>query len=95
MQPFEFRVCSVWMLELEIVELNWIQYQISLALEIGSNTKSSSIPSKSEGGGSELESGGVCRVEYRLEFGGFPIPNTVTIQTPEFGFINSNSEFRV
>jgi hypothetical protein len=45
--------------------------------------------------GSELESGGVCRVEYRLEFGGFPIPNTVTIQTPEFGFVNSNSEFRV
>jgi hypothetical protein len=37
----------------------------------------------------------VCRVEYRLEFGGFPIPNTVTIQTPEFGFVNSNSEFRV
>jgi hypothetical protein len=83
------------MLEFEMVELNWIQYQISLALEIGSNTKSSSIPSKSEGGGSELESGGVCRVEYRLKFGGFPISNTVTIQTPEFGFVNSNSEFRV
>jgi hypothetical protein len=45
-------LCSVWMLELEMVELNWIQYQISLALEIGSNTKSSSIPSKLEGGGS-------------------------------------------
>lgn len=46
----------------------------------------------------ELEGGGVSRVE-----GGFPIPNTGTIQTPEFGFclhlqsfpiLNSGSEFR-
>jgi hypothetical protein len=50
---------------------------------------------QSIGWGSELEGGDVCRVEYRLEFGGFPIPNIVTIQTPEFGFVISNSEFLV
>jgi hypothetical protein len=53
------------------------------------------IPSKTEGQGRYCRGACACRVEYRLEFDGFPIPNIVTIQTPEFEFAISNSEFWV
>jgi hypothetical protein len=81
-----------------MIELNWTQYEIRLDLEIRCNTNCIvwiQYRAKQRVEGRYWKGAGTCRVEYRLEFGGFPIPNIVTIQTPEFDFAISNSEFWV
>jgi hypothetical protein len=76
------------------IELDQIPNQIGFGNQMQYQLYSlDAIPSKIEGRGRYCRGACACRVKYRLEFGGFPIPNIVTIQTLEFEFAISNSEF--